>query len=588
MNILETMTDRKLFAGFFKRRLLSGDSWRAWKAFLSALFALPMDADALATFQKHTGRTQRPAEPFQEAFVIVGRRGGKSLIAALIAVFLACFRDYSDVLVPGETGTLMVLAVDREQAQVIFQYINAFLSIPILRGMVVGRFKESIELNNRVTIAIHTSNYRAIRGRTLIGVIADELAFWSAEDSANPDREVLNAVRPGLATTGGLLLAISSPYGKHGELWRAYKENFGKDDSPALVWKATSREMNLSLSMATVALAFARDPVAAKSEWGAEFRDIESFLGETPVENCLVRGRFELAFRSGTHYVAFVDPSGGRSDSMAMAIGHLENDKAILDLVREVKPPFSPEGAVEEFTADLRRYHVSEVTGDYYSAEWCREQFLKRRINYKVSEKTRSELYLELFPVILSRQCELLDHSGLLKQLSSLERRTGRGGKDVIDHTLGAHDDLANVCAGCLTLVVQSAGDVLGYIKFLSSGEAQKLLDKQAAPPVTATSKPKPDQPPACPVCDAKTTIRLGARGNIHCNSCSADFDEAGNVTSVPQASDICPNGPYRGAPHSFQVGGGVRRCMHCGFQPPGNDPTNGFSRRDYPPRRPF
>jgi hypothetical protein len=40
----------------------------------------------------------------------VGRRGGKSRISALVALYLACFRDYEPHLAPGEVGTLAVIA----------------------------------------------------------------------------------------------------------------------------------------------------------------------------------------------------------------------------------------------------------------------------------------------------------------------------------------------------------------------------------------------------------------------------------------------------------------------------------------------
>jgi hypothetical protein len=35
----------------------------------------------------------------------------------------------------------------------------------------------------------------------------------------------------------------------------------------------------------------------------------------------------------------------------------------------------------------------------------------------------------------------------------SLERRTSRGGRDSVDHAPGSHDDLANACAGALSLL---------------------------------------------------------------------------------------------------------------------------------------
>ena len=37
-----------------------------------------------------------------------------------------------------------------------------------------------------------------------------------------------------------------------------------------------------------------------------------------------------------------------------------------------------------------------------------------------------------------------------MTQLTSLERRTARGGRDSIDHAPGAHDDIANAVAGAL------------------------------------------------------------------------------------------------------------------------------------------
>src|SRR5215467_16100392 len=59
-----------------------------------------------------------------------------------------------------------------------------------------------------------------------------------------------------------------------------------------------------------------------------------------------------------------------------------------------------------------------------------------------------SDLYRDLLPVINSRKIDLLDHSRLIGQLCSLERRTSRGGRDSIDHAPGAHDDLPNAVAG--------------------------------------------------------------------------------------------------------------------------------------------
>ena len=126
MTILEAIRDPALFGPFFRDR----ESWRAWEAFLSALFGLELTKEQLAIYRRLTGRKQPPKAQAQEGWLIVGRRGGKSRIAALVAVYLACFRDYSGVLAPGERGTLPVIASDRQQARTVFRYITRCISMP--------------------------------------------------------------------------------------------------------------------------------------------------------------------------------------------------------------------------------------------------------------------------------------------------------------------------------------------------------------------------------------------------------------------------------------------------------------------------
>ncbi len=250
-----------------------------------------MDPASQEIWFKHTGR-EVSAEAFLEAYVIAGRRSGKSIVSALVATFAATFKSYDEILSPGEQGTLMVVASDRRQARVIFNYIRAFFRTPMLKGLVVSELKESITLSNRVVIEIHTCSFKATRGYTLVGVIADEAAFWQSESSANPAAEVLNAVRPGLATTNGLLLVVSSPYGKTGVLYDNFRQHYAKSDSPVLVWKGTSLDMNPTLPRRVVERALDRDRAAASAEYLAEFRDdLSGFLSVEEIERVIVPGR---------------------------------------------------------------------------------------------------------------------------------------------------------------------------------------------------------------------------------------------------------------------------------------------------------
>lgn len=175
MNILEAIDDPNLFAPWFRDRA----TWRAWLAFLAALFALPMSDDQLALYRACTGRETTPAAAFNETWLVCGRRAGKSFVLALVAVFLAVFRDYTQFLAPGERGTVLIIAADRKQARVVLRYIRALLkNVPMLERMIQRETSEAFDLTNRITIEVGTASYRTTRGYTFVAVLADELAFW--------------------------------------------------------------------------------------------------------------------------------------------------------------------------------------------------------------------------------------------------------------------------------------------------------------------------------------------------------------------------------------------------------------------------
>jgi hypothetical protein len=105
-------------------------------------------------------------------------------------------------------------------------------------------------------------------------------------DSANPDVEVINAVRPGLSTIPySLLLIASSPYVKRGILYTNYAKYFGKDDAPVLVWQSTTEEMNSTLiGDSLVEEIYLENPNRASAEFGAQFRsDIVAFITKEAV-----------------------------------------------------------------------------------------------------------------------------------------------------------------------------------------------------------------------------------------------------------------------------------------------------------------
>jgi hypothetical protein len=438
---------------------LDGPSWHAWRSLLLAAMGEPLKPDEIETFTKFTGRKEAPTSRVDELWCCVGRRGGKSRAMLVLASYLAGLCDYGDKLARGEKGTVLLIAPDKKQAKVLLDYAEGTLeSTPLLKQLLANRTAEVLELTTGINLEVRSASFRRIRGMTCVAVLADECAFWLSDESANPDAEILNAARPALATTQGPLIAISSPYARRGALWDTYRRHYGPEGDPAiLVAKGTTRDFNPELSQSIIDRAMERDAAAASAEYLAEFRtDVETFITREAVEPCITLGVKERQPNRMHCYYAFVDPSGGSSDSMTLAIAHKEGETEILDVVRERKPPFSPEAVTEEFTKLIRQYRCSSVYGDRYGGEWPREQFQKYGVNYEPSEYTKSELYVDLLPLINSRAIDLLENDRLVHQLVSLERRTSRAGRDSIDHGPGGHDDLANAAAGALVMAFKS------------------------------------------------------------------------------------------------------------------------------------
>lgn len=445
----EALSDPGLLGG-----AMPGDSWRPWRVLLIASMGEALSDEERLLFAEMTERAHEPLERVEEFWAIVGRRGGKTRAAGTFAAYVGALCDHSEYLAPGERAVLPILAASLSQAGRAFMHTKGVLQhSPVLREEIEGEpTADTIRLRTRVDVEVKPANFRTVRGITAVAAVVDEVAFWMIENSANPDEEVLGALRPSLATTDGPLMGISSPHGKKGVLYKTYRKHYGPDGDPrVLVAKGPSRLFNSTLSQRIVDRAFEDDAQRARAEYGGEFRDdVSGYVTREVVESCVAWEVRERPPSGEFHYSAFTDPSGGLNDAMTLAIAHVEADRVVLDAVRERRPPFSPDSVVEEFCGLLKTYGISEVTGDRYAGEWPRERFRVHGIDYQLAEQPRSDLYRDLLPGLNSGTVELLDLPRLADQLCNLERRVARGGRESIDHPPNGHDDVANAVAGVL------------------------------------------------------------------------------------------------------------------------------------------
>ncbi|MDX9863122.1 MAG: hypothetical protein RBS99_19615 [Rhodospirillales bacterium] len=458
ITITKAMVDPNLFEPYLRGRQRDLNSWQAWRVCLKAVYGRPITtASERKLVEECTGRSVDELDPagYDEALLLCGRRSGKSRIAGFIAGYESTLSGREATLDPGELGLVTVVSPTKLQSRIVHRYIEASLSSPMLQREVLPGDREGFELRSGVRVQILAGNFATVRGFSQLCVVVDEICFFGVEEESKirSDTELIRAVRPALANSGGKLIAIGSKYAEKGWGYRTWKRWREGKQNRTLVWDAPSKRMNPLLRQSVIDAALADDYEAARAEYLNEWRqDVSTWLPREAIEPCIVPNRKELIARPNVQYVGFVDLSGGRSDSGACAISHRDADKkkSVLDCVKEYRAPYSPAVAVADMCDVLKSYGIRRVIGDNYSGEWVSQAFVKNGISYQKSDKPKSAIYLELLPRICSGEVELLDDPVLIQQLCGLERRTRSGGKDIVDHSPGAKDDVANAAAGAL------------------------------------------------------------------------------------------------------------------------------------------
>jgi hypothetical protein len=182
---------------------------------------------------------------------------------------------------------------------------------------------------------------------------------------------------------------------------------------------------------------------------------------------------------------------------MTMAIAHVTDDKLILDVVREMQPPFSPESVIAEFARVFKQYRVSVIEGDRWAEGWARDALQRNSLNFSAANRTKAEIYLDALPLLNSGRVLLLDNDRLIQQIASLERRPRAGGRDEVDHPKGGHDDVANSALGALVLLISSPANQWLSWATKEREEAERQArhshgDEQPPPVQNKQLRPKP------------------------------------------------------------------------------------------------
>jgi hypothetical protein len=380
---------------------------------LKSYYGLSLNDRELEIYRAATGRQNYPGIEQDEVTIIAGRRSGKTRKIAATIVCFEAFRYHG--IPPGEDGYMLLLAPTLAQARIAFRYIGNYLR----KSKELFRHIESItgneiRLDNGIVIGCYPSTHDGVRGRTIVGVIADEFAFWSeGEQAANPAEEVLAAVRPGMVNIPhAKLVKISTPFAKSGLLWEEFEK---RNELDFAVWQVATARMNPSLSL-KIERARRQDEEKYRREYLAEFVDTVSGWVDPEILNpCIVRGRRQLPYIRHMVYLAAIDQASRHND-FALVILHVSAEGVVVvDFISKwtgtLRAPLPFESVLGQIATITQDYDITVLLGDQFYPDAISQHLLKLGIRYDIQTfgpSTRERIFATLKHLMIQRKIELL------------------------------------------------------------------------------------------------------------------------------------------------------------------------------------
>ena len=146
-------------------------------------------------------------EPWDRALLNVTRQGGKSLSVAALALHTALYR--SDALV-------LILAPARRQSKELLRKAWSLYRSAGRPVRVESRSELRVRFDNGSRLIALPGTEETIRGFSAVDLLV-------ADEAARVPDDLYEAVRPMLAVSGGRLVGLSTPWGKRGWFYEAWR-----------------------------------------------------------------------------------------------------------------------------------------------------------------------------------------------------------------------------------------------------------------------------------------------------------------------------------------------------------------------------
>ncbi len=452
---------------------------------LRALYGLPMTDEQIELYQYLTSPKNEyiAGTILDEACWILGRRSGKSLLSAIIALYEATRKKWQKYLMPGEIGYVILIATrERQSIDIIGTYVRTLLENSKIAHLIQENWSTSLLLTTGIKIESFPCNSTASRGYPTICMILDEVAHYSTT-GPKADKNVYDAIKPAMlqfADAYPKLLLISSPAAKQGLLYEQFSQGFLVPNR--LTVQAQTRAINPKVSQSFINAEYKRDPDYASRKYGAEFaEEMYGFFASCSDElaACYTLGSAgtedTMPYNSQNKYFAASDQSGlSGQDRWTFSICH--NDTRANKNICDVHKTWSTrhlDVIIPEIVLLLQQYRIGTLFIDRYAKGFVEDLFRQKKIQ-TILRDLLPALYSQFKLLVISGKVALPDFLPLKTGLSQTTAYYGKNNNLSVSHPRDAsgHSDLADAV---VTAIVAASKHNVFYE--VPTPERQRELD---------------------------------------------------------------------------------------------------------------
>lgn len=310
----------------------------------------------------------------------IGRRGGKSLVAAVWAVYDSVVRDLSGYLRPGEVRYVVLVSPSLRQARELFRTLRGFFDLPALKPLVVSETAETIELVTGVVLMCIPCNSRAARGLPISTLLLEEFSQFLDSDGNQSDEQMYRALSPSIAQFGdeGRIVILSTPRGTRGAFHRLFKQAGERPDG--FVMHLPTWEMNPVLTQEALRQ-LEPDEMVFEQEFAASFTAISGGFISTSL---VLRQTSIPEHRHGRRTLALDPAFDGDDFGLALSCVPIdedgrETDTVYLEWVDVMRKP-GFEQAMDRVAELAREWEVEQVITDQMAQRAVVEGLSKRGV----------------------------------------------------------------------------------------------------------------------------------------------------------------------------------------------------------------